>query len=562
MSTRKLGLQCVSAVGLAAAFYTGCVSSPPARPTGAAGHGGAAAGSGGASGSKNGGKNGNGAQAGSESSINGGSGGSGGSGDNGNGGEGDRDGEDAGGAGAGGIEDVGGAAGSAEDGGAGMTNRGSGGSSAKGGASGKGGSGASAGHGGSSSSGGSSGAGGRSGSGGGSGTGGDTCGGSGQACCSSNSCDADLTCLLGASCSCAKDVFGTYIVRADGVVLQEPTTPAGTQTPVLDANTAQPLTGIISVYDGGDGGVGVGCAARDDGTAWCWRTSTNGNKAGQLGNGTTDTNGATFRATQVLTAANTPLTSVKAIGQGAPCAVTTDGKIYCWGDLTFLVNNGTSLISGYAQPITTDGATPLGGVQQFSAGAAVACALVHNGAANEVWCWGANAAKQLGTGDTTSRKYPTKILGLTNPSQVVVTHSWQGGGSDQDGVCAVDGDNALCWGPNYEAQAGTGDSTNPVTVPTLVKLQGGVTPLSGVTRLYPGHGRVCALHTGNTVWCWGSGLQNYADTIGLTNVVNVGFPGGANYTDVGEPFTYLSSAGIYYYNSSTNAIVPKCGSLQ
>jgi hypothetical protein len=72
-----------------------------------------------------------------------------------------------------------------------------------------------------------------------------TCGASGQACCAApaDSCQADLTCLAGASCSCAKSIFGSYIIRADGVVLQMPTTATGAQTPVLDANTAQPLTG-------------------------------------------------------------------------------------------------------------------------------------------------------------------------------------------------------------------------------------------------------------------------------------------------------------------------------
>jgi alpha-tubulin suppressor-like RCC1 family protein len=360
-----------------------------------------------------------------------------------------------------------------------------------------------------------------------------------------------------------KDIFGAYVLRADGVVLQQPTTATGAQTPVLDANTAQPLTGVVAVDDSSDGiasSAAVGCAARSDGTAWCWRVGAAGNSAGRLGNGTTDTSGATFRATQVLTAANTPLTNVRTIARESQCAITNDGEIYCWGDLTYLVNNGTSLISGYAQAITTDGATPLTGVQQLSVGAAAACALVKNASVNEVWCWGLNASRQLGTGDATNRKYPTKILGLTNPTQVVVTRSWQGGGSDQDGVCAVDGDNVLCWGPNYEGQAGTGDATNPVTVPTKVKLMGAVTPLSGITRIYPGHGRVCALHTGNTVWCWGNGYQGYADNIGLANVLNIGFPGGANYTDTAEPFTYLTSDGVYHYN--TVAITPKCGSLQ
>jgi hypothetical protein len=384
-----------------------------------------------------------------------------------------------------------------------------------------------------------------------------TCGASGQACCAApaNSCNADLACLAGASCSCAKGIFGSYIIRADGVVLQMPTKATGAQTPVLDASTAQPLTGVVSGYDGG----GVGCGVRNDGTVWCWRAAASGNSAGQLGNGTTDTDGATFRATQVLTSANTPLTNAKAIDLGYSCVLTKDDNIYCWGDLTWLVNNGTSLISGYAQPIAKDGATPLAGVQGVSVGDGIACAVVQNASLNEVWCWGYNGDKNLGTGDATNRKYPTKILGLTNPSQVVVTYS-QDLSYNLSAICALDNGNVLCWGPNYGGQDGVAAATNPVTVPTLVKLQDGVTALSGATRLYAGQTRVCALHTGNTLWCWGWAYQNYADNIGLTNVALVGATGGgADFADT-PTMTYLTSDGVFHYG--TVAISPKCGSLQ
>ena len=48
-------------------------------------------------------------------------------------------------------------------------------------------------------------------------------------------------------------------------------------------------------------------------TAWCWRTGASGNAYGQLGNGTTDTLTTSFQASEVLTAANTPLANVVAI---------------------------------------------------------------------------------------------------------------------------------------------------------------------------------------------------------------------------------------------------------
>ena len=327
-----------------------------------------------------------------------------------------------------------------------------------------------------------------------------------------------------------------------------PTTATGAQTPVLDASTAQPLTGAVS---GMDVGGGFGCLVKGDGTVWCWRTAANGNTYGSLGNGTTDTNGATFRATQVLTAANKPLTNAKSMGQASSCAVTNDGKLYCWGDVTWAINNGTSLVSPYAQAITTDGSTPLSGVQQASYGGGEMCALITGSTNNEVWCWGYNGNSNLGTGDTTNRRYPTKILGLTNPSAVAVAQNYYA----FTGACAVDGGSVLCWGYNRYGQIGIGNLNTPVTVPTLVKLQGGVTPLTGVLELYVGtEATICALHSGNTLWCWGSGYQSYADSTGITNVVAAGSAQPPTYAQ------YLTSDGLYHLGAVT--ISPKCGSLQ
>jgi hypothetical protein len=381
-----------------------------------------------------------------------------------------------------------------------------------------------------------------------------TCGTNGQACCvaPADLCQTDLTCLLGASCSCAKGIFGSYIIRADGVVLQMPTTATGAQTPVLDADTAQPVTGVVAGYEAynSNNTPSTACAVKNDGSVWCWRAAANGNQYGGLGNGTTDTNGTTFRATQVLVSANTPLTSVKSIAPNAPCAITNGGNLYCWGDLTWLVGNGTSLISSYAQVITTDGATPLAGVKEISVGLGAQCALIAGATNNEVWCWGYNVYSNLGTGDTTNRRYPTKILGLTNPEKIAVSYGQYA--YTRTANCAIDGGNVLCWGYNAYGATGVGNKNTPVSVPTLVKLQDGTTPLSNISALYPAPDRFCALRTGNTVWCWGQGFAAYADTIGLTNVVDVGTAWGNR--------TWLTSDGVYH--SGTVTISPKCGSLK
>jgi alpha-tubulin suppressor-like RCC1 family protein len=88
-------------------------------------------------------------------------------------------------------------------------------------------------------------------------------------------------------------------------------------------------------------------------------------------------------------------------------------------------------------------------------------------------------------------------------------------------------------------------------VPTLVKLADGTTAFSQAVDLYAGSTRICALRDGGTLWCWGSGYQNYAGNLALTNVVAVGSA---------PNLQNLTSDGLYHYN--TVAISPKCGSLQ
>jgi hypothetical protein len=243
----------------------------------------------------------------------------------------------------------------------------------------------------------------------------------------------------GGATSCIKAVKGNYVVRTDGAVLveQRDTTK---EAAILDG-AGVALTGAV------DAAVGTyhGCALMADGTVYCWReTAARGNWSGQLGNGVVDQDATAKleQATQVLVDVGTPLTGVTAITRGGPglqstCAITSGHQLYCWGDVAWLVNGGTASASPYAQAITTNGITPLAGVVQASAGANKACAVVKNGASNELYCWGRNDYHNLATGDTTKRQYPTKVAGLTSPSLVqVVDYAYNPERSSRSGPAA------------------------------------------------------------------------------------------------------------------------------
>ncbi len=349
--------------------------------------------------------------------------------------------------------------------------------------------------------------------------------------------------------SCITTLWGTYVQRTDGVLLWES---LNNEQPILDSSTGRPLAGITSVEDGPY----HGCAAISDGSAKCWQTNAgSGNYYGQLGNGTTTVNSVLYRATPVLTAAGVPLTNVSSIATNSfadnACAVTNDGKLYCWGYLTWLVNNGANLTSGYAQAITTDGLTPLTGVIQAALGPLDACALVkpQGASTNEVWCWGYNGAGELGQGSTVPSQYPVRVLGLTNPTKVAVS-AYQNDAT----VCVLDGSNVLCWGVNAgDGVAGINSTVEPVQSPSPVVVQSGAT-LGGVIDLQPGGTEFAVLLSNGTIWTWGDGAAIYAANNGITNVLALGYGGG-----YGGATRYLTSDGVYHVGTT---IVPvNCNAL-
>ncbi len=385
-------------------------------------------------------------------------------------------------------------------------------------------------------------------SGGSGGTGGVASGGSGG---SSDSGAPDAGGLGG---SCVEKLYATYVLRTDGVLIWE-NTQSSPET-IVDASTGLPLAGITGVETAGF----HGCASLSNGTAECWQLdATKGNSYGQLGNGTTTASSTLYRATPVLTGGNAALTNVVAIASTTPtglagtsefshtsCAVTSDGKLWCWGDLTWIVNGGTSLQSGYAQAITLDGSTPLTGVSEVALGFSSACVLI-SGSPNSVRCWGQNTDGVLGLGDTTNRQYPTpatKVLGLQKPTKILVAMGPESAASSYHALsvaCAQDGENVRCWGDNSSGSAGTNTTTASILSPAPVVTQSG-TILGGVADLELGFGEFATLRTDGSLWIWGNGFQNYAANYGLTHVLAVGWAG----PPVSDGPRYVTSDGVYH----------------
>jgi len=137
------------------------------------------------------------------------------------------------------------------------------------------------------------------------------------------------------------------------------------------------------------------CAARTDGTAWCWGDNT----YRQLGDDTT-----TNRSTPVRVAALTNIVQVATASRMA-YALDAGGTMWAWG-LNDVGQLGDGTTTDHGAPAPVNGLT---GVVEIDAGRGHVCARTGVG---DVYCWGYNSDQQVGDGMVgTSRLTPYLVLG-------------------------------------------------------------------------------------------------------------------------------------------------------
>ena len=210
-----------------------------------------------------------------------------------------------------------------------------------------------------------------------------------------------------------------------------------------------------------------------NGGVMCWGA----NSSGQIGNGTTTDANA---PTQV--AGLTSGVQGVASGLAFSCAI-ANGELYCWGsnDSGQLgvdpSTNGTSL-SPVKVPLS-------GNIQAIATGNSHMCALV----SGSVWCWGSNAAGELGNNSSATNSYVrVQPVGLAANVQAIAAGDYF--------TCALSAGSLSCWGRNTFGQLGDGTI---VDHPAPVAVQG----LSiGVQAVATGSQHTCAVVNG-AAWCWG-----------------------------------------------------------
>jgi hypothetical protein len=256
----------------------------------------------------------------------------------------------------------------------------------------------------------------------------------------------------------------------------------------------------------------VDCALGKAGGVACWGV----NSDGELGNGTRDVSAVAVPVVS-LASGVTSLSVGHGIVGSTVCAVTGEGKVWCWG---YAGQDGVTLGSATGMawftttPVLMAGFT--GTPSAVSVGADTACVLTTSGG---VQCWGANFSGQLGDGTTASSEIAVQVSGLTSGvTAVSVGYGY---------ACAVVNGGVQCWGDN-----GFTSSRTPTPVPGLA---------SGVSSLSVGGSgqAACAVVNGG-VQCWGDDaygeLGNEATTGSATPVAVTGLPAGVKSVSVGWNF--------------------------
>lgn len=377
-----------------------------------------------------------------------------------------------------------------------------------------------------------------------------------------------------ANASCVVAVFGDYYVRNNGTAVN------GTNdTVVLDDATGQPLTGITQIVQEPYSA----CALTSGHAVYCWPTFDpapgfgGNNEVGQLGNGTfteiTDSS-KFYRGKRVLVAnpdggAGLQLDNVTSLSSGSNypyvfpmCAVRSDKTLWCWGPTTqgsvFQGTTGSASTNlAYATRIhmDSDAASEIDNVDQVSSGGRHICYL----SAGKVYCFGANIAGNLGTGDTNGHIYPVEVTLPAAASQVAA------GG---DITCAVVGTGVYCWGtqgiagnPVAPKQLCNLNYCQPLPVQVLSELTdgGGGTPLDGITDLVFGYQFACARDKQKSLHCWGN--SEHGAVLAARAFTNFNSASGvpsspiASYTANGiegydTRLRYLTTSGVLVYGSS------------
>jgi len=241
-------------------------------------------------------------------------------------------------------------------------------------------------------------------------------------------------------------------------------------------------SGVVDVSTGTDSA----CAVLASGKVMCWGQD----GWGKLGNDSAKVPGDTLPVylppVEVVGLNDAAQISV---GHTHACAVTTAGRLYCWGsNMVAELGVGEDHAAEKRVPVEV---TALGSdVASVVAGRNTTCAILKSGTAK---CWGDGSAGQIGDGQKGIQR------NVVVPADVVGASGVTSMSKPSDFTCAAIAGAAKCWGESSALGLAEG--------PTFYTYQpaGSVVGLeSGVAEVATGADYGCARKTDGTIACWGT----------------------------------------------------------
>lgn len=197
---------------------------------------------------------------------------------------------------------------------------------------------------------------------------------------------------------------------------------------------------VVRVAAGGE----HACALLETGAVWCWGR----NDHGQLGNGST-----TDSPAPVAVKIDGVVFEDLAAGDRHTCAISSAGKVYCWGTgADGRLGNGA--MADAPAPVQVQ---MLQSARIVVAGFDFTCALGKTTGDEGTYCWGANGEGQLGDGTNDAQSAPVLASALADSlpaSQASAKHA----------CLRTANGGAQCWGNNSNGQLNDG-STSASNVP-------------------------------------------------------------------------------------------------
>ncbi len=248
------------------------------------------------------------------------------------------------------------------------------------------------------------------------------------------------------------------------------------------------------------------------------------NTWGQLGNGNFGTN-TNIPVAVVTSGALSGKTIIQvAAGQNHSLALTSEGKVYTWGDNFFgQLGNGNTTISSVPVAVDTSGVLSGKTIIQIASGIYHSIALASDGT---IYAWGRNHLGQFGNGDPNMLFSNVPVAADMNGALAGRTIIQVAAGANHSLALSSDG-KVYTWGENILGQLGNGNTTNS-NIPVAVDTSGA---LSGKTiiKVDAGYGFSIALASDGTVYTCG---DNFRGQLGNGNNTNSNVPVAVNNSGV------------------------------